>query len=872
MDKRIASSGLDGLDELLQNLWYGDNVVWQVDDLGDYIFFAEKFIDNAIKEGHTCVYIRFAPHKPILSTMEGLDIIEVDPAKGFDYFSTEVHRIIENYGRETFYVFDNLSTLVVEWATDELLANFFKATCPYLYELDTVTYFALTKGRHGHQAVAAIRETTQLLLNFYHVKGKAYLHPLKVYGRYSSQMFLPHLMQEDRWLPLFNSGEAASVSTKKGQHVLDPGAGSIAPWDSVYSKVLQYRMLYESGRIPLQEMMALKSELCRMIIGDRPHFKELSEKYFDIDDLVDIRERIIGSGMIGGKSVGMLLSRNIVLKEDASGEFSQIMEPHDSFYIGSDVFFTFLINNDLFRLKINLSNGYRLSKEEFTEVEQRFLEGRFPDDIMEQFRSMLDYFGQAPIIVRSSSLLEDNFGNAFAGKYRSEFCTNQGDPEERMAAFLEAVKLVYASALDPDALIYRKVHGLDNTDEQMAILVQRVSGTHYKNYFFPSLAGVTFSRNLFAWSEQIDPNKGMIRLVFGLGTRAVDRVDRDYPRIISVSHPQLRPERGIKVARYSQIEVDLLDLEKNEFRTVPVSALLKDFDYPKLRMYASLLKDDYIKDPVTNFISAADGKPVLTFNNLISKTKFVEIIGNAIQLIEKAYGQPVDVEFTAFIVPSNSIRLNILQCRPMKIPGKVESFSIPEELGQDDVLFRSSKTICGGVVPDIRYIVYVDPVIYSKDVDFEKKQTLGRIVGHLNERLGKEDQKFILMGPGRWGSSNLELGVNVTYSEIRNTSVLIEVARQTTEHRPDVSYGTHFFQDLVEEEIIYLPLYPDEPESQFNEKFFEESTNSFSEVLPEYDSFSDVIKLIDVPAVAGGAHACISADPEKQDAICFLKK
>ncbi|NYT19580.1 MAG: phosphoenolpyruvate synthase, partial [Methanosarcinales archaeon] len=323
---------------------------------------------------------------------------------------------------------------------------------------------------------------------------------------------------------------------------------------------------------------------------------------------------------------------------------------------------------------------------------------------------------------------------------------------------------------------------------------------------------------------------------------------------------------------YSQIEVDVLDLEKNEFMTVPVSVLLKDFDYPKLRMYASLLKDDHIKDPVTNFISAADGKLVLTFNNLIFKTKFVEIIGNAIHIIEKAYGQPVDVEFTAFIGPSNSIKLNILQCRPMKIPGKIGSFSIPEHLSKDDILFRSSKTISGGFVPDIRYIVYVDPVIYSKDVDFEKKQSLGRVVGHLNERLGKEDQKFILMGPGRWGSSNLELGVNVTYSEIRNTSVLVEVARTTTNHRPDVSYGTHFFQDLVEEDIIYLPLYPDEPESEFNEDFFANSRNSFSDVFPEYDSFKDIIKLIDVPAVTGGAHACISADPEKQDAICFLKK
>ena len=187
------------------------------------------------------------------------------------------------------------------------------------------------------------------------------------------------------------------------------------------------------------------------------------------------------------------------------------------------------MKNDLFRLRLQLTRDSHLTHEEFEEVEERFLDGEFPPAIMEQFRDMLDYFGQAPIIVRSSSLLEDSFGNAFAGKYRSEFCANQGSPEERMEAFLRAVKLVYASAINPDALSYRRKRGLGESDEQMAILVQRVSGMPYQNYFFPCLAGVAFSRNLYAWSNRIDPEQGMIRLVFGLGTRAVDRVGGDYP-------------------------------------------------------------------------------------------------------------------------------------------------------------------------------------------------------------------------------------------------------------------------------------------------------------------------------------------------------
>ena len=330
-------------------------------------------------------------------------------------------------------------------------------------------------------------------------------------------------------------------------------------------------------------------------------------------------------------------------------DFAEVLEAHDSFYIGSDVFFTFLVNNDLFRMRLQLSRATSISHEEFAEVEKRFLAGSFSPEIMEQFRDMLAYFGQAPIIVRSSSLLEDSFGNAFAGKYRSEYCANQGPPEERLEAFLRAVKLVYASALNPDALSYRRARGLGESDEQMAILVQRVSGTPYRRYFFPTLAGVAFSRNLYAWTDRIDPKQGMIRLVFGLGTRAVNRVGNDYPRMIAVSHPQLRPETGARIAKYSQTEVDLIDLDRNELATVPLAELLADRDYPNLHLLVSLMKDGYPVDPWTSRLETTTEALVLTFNNLIRRTAFVRIIGEMLARLEKAYGQPLDTEFTAAV-------------------------------------------------------------------------------------------------------------------------------------------------------------------------------------------------------------------------------
>ena len=149
-----------------------DNVVWQVDRLDDYRHFAEPFARQAIRDNRRTIYFRFAPHAPILPPIDGLETIAVNPHAGFDAFSGILHQIIEAEGREVFYIFDSLSALVVEWATDELLANFFQVTCPFLFELDTVAYFALTRGRHSHSAVARIRDTTQLLLDVYQVKER----------------------------------------------------------------------------------------------------------------------------------------------------------------------------------------------------------------------------------------------------------------------------------------------------------------------------------------------------------------------------------------------------------------------------------------------------------------------------------------------------------------------------------------------------------------------------------------------------------------------------------------------------------------------------------------------------------------------------
>jgi pyruvate,water dikinase len=846
MPSRIVTSGLPALDQVLQGLRLGDNVVWQVDRLEDYVQFAEPFVRQTIRDGRRCVYLRFAPHSPILPPLNGLATIEINPHTGFDAFSGALHEIIATEGREVFYVFDNLSALVVEWTTDELLANFFQVTCPFLFELDTVAYFALTRGRHSHSAVARIRDTTQVLLDVYQVDGNLYLHPLKVWDRYSPQMFIPHVMADGVWTPVFGSGEAAALSVSARRKPLQVKARSIAPWESVYRRLTQYHEAGMDLDEKTPEVAALKQEFSRMMIGTHPGFNRLMDAYFTLDDLFAIRDRLIGSGRIGGKAAGMLIARRILLAEPGEIDFAEVLEAHDSFYIGSDVFFTFLVNNDLFRLRLHLSRASHISHKEFSEVEQRFLAGWFSPEIMEQFR------------------------NAFAGKYRSEYCANQGTPEERLDTFLRAVKLVYASTLNPDAMAYRRARDLGESDEQMAILVQRVSGTPYKQFFFPILAGVAFSRNPYAWTDRIDPARGMIRLVFGLGTRAVNRVGNDYPRMIAVSHPQLRPESGAKIAKYSQWEVDLIDLENNTFMTRPLAEVLEGHDYPNLHLLVSLMKDGYLADPWTSRLETTQDGMVLTFNHLLAKTSFVCFIGEMLTRLEKVYGQPIDTEFTAAVDAAGRVRINLLQCRPMRLPGATGLVHLPEGIPPERVLFRSGRTISGGVTPPIRYLLYIDPVGYGAVGSLEAKKSLGRIVGRINDNPAITQGRILMMGPGRWGSSNINLGVNVSYADINNTTVLVEMAREEAGQVPEVSYGTHFFLDLVEAQIIYLPVYPNDPEAEFNREIFESLPNILTDLLPDAERFREIVRVFDLPVATGGLYGHVVADPQSQRAVCYL--
>ena len=577
-----VSTGINGLDEILNYLQMGDNVVLQVDDIEDYKKFVNPYVKTALAQNRRLVYMRFANHPPILEPNKKIKVYKLNANKGFESFSTQVHNIVRDEGLDVFYVFDCLSDLLMAWATDLMIGNFFVITCPYLFELNTVAYFAILRSRHSFKTIARIRETTQVLLDVYNNKGKICIHPLKAWKRYTPTMFLPHIMEGDKFVPILNSADAASILSYLTDKNATSSERNLDYWDRIFLKA--NNLLEDPGAV--QEKQEMVETLSRVMIGREKRMLSLVKEYFTLEDLVEIKKRLIGTGFIGGKSVGMLLARNI-LRKDPTFDWDAELELHDSFYIGSDIFYSYMVQNGWWKLLMEqkTDEGYfKVAKE----LKEKMLHGVFPDEVKEQFLFMLEYFGQSPIIVRSSSLLEDAFGNAFAGKYESYFCPNQGTPETRYKNFEDAVKKIFASAMNEDALTYRLQRGMAQQDEQMALLVQRVSGSHRNMYFFPDLAGVGLSYNTFVWQKGMDPKAGMLRIVFGLGTRAVNRVENDYPRIVALDAPLIKPySKQEDIRRFSQNEVDLLNLKENYFQSLPASDLLDESIESHLDMIAT---------------------------------------------------------------------------------------------------------------------------------------------------------------------------------------------------------------------------------------------------------------------------------------------
>jgi len=252
---------------------------------------------------------------------------------------------------------------------------------------------------------------------------------------------------------------------------------------------------------------------------------------------------------------------------------------------------------------------------------------------------------------------------------------------------------------------------------------------------------------------------------------------------------------------------------------------------------------------------------VLTFDNLVRNSDFVPTLKNVLAILARHYRAPVDVEFAITLAQDAgrpSLAFHLLQCRPQSSMKGQAVQPVPTGLPEDDQLFLASRMVPQGQVNRVEYVVYIDPMAYKSISDPSRRQDIARVVGRLNKAL--EDCNFILLGPGRWGSANSELGVPVGYADIFNARALVELAFRQQGITPEPSYGTHFFQDLVEARIYPLAIYPDESGDALNRDFIAQAQNHLAEVLPGDADLAQYVKVIHVPREREGCYLEIAMD------------
>ncbi len=619
--------------------------------------------------------------------------------------------------------------------------------------------------------------------------------------------------------------------------------------------------------ISREEAEGIRVALITRFISSQLPFISLSKNHITIRDFYDLLKHTLWSrkrpGKLGGKAAGMILAHKILLPllEKKDPELEAYIRVPETWYLNSGVFSEFLDRNNLYLFHTFKYKDREAIEKEYSRIEERFRFANFAPEVIQDFRKILEEIGEHPIIIRSSSMLEDNFGLAFSGKYLSIFLTNQGDLDTRLNHFILGLKKVFASTFGPDPILYRRDHGLLDYDERMAMMVQKVVGRRFGDYFFPFAGGVMFSKNVHTWNPKIRKEDGLVRLVFGLGTRAVDRVGSDYPRMIPLSHPLLRPEvTQDQIRKYSQRQVDVLNLKKGVLETVDFKTLTDQIDHPDLFYAVSVRQDDHLAPPMFKTQDLKGRDLCLTFDNLLTKSPFVSLAKKILSKIEAAYGRPVDIEFAW-----DDNQFYLLQCRSLSIRSEKERVDFPEDIFPDQILFTTPTALSNSVVSNLEYIVYVDPKAYDRLPTYEQKMKIAEIVNLLNKTLS--EKRYALMGPGRWGSNDINLGVRVTYSNINKTRVLVEIAFAKNGSTPEVSYGTHFFQDLVEADIAIVPLYPDDPGSVFNEEFLLNSPNLLRKILPEERELEEVVRVIHVPSVVSGQYLQVYLSSQQQKGI-----
>lgn len=544
-------------------------------------------------------------------------------------------------------------------------------------------------------------------------------------------------------------------------------------------------------------------------IADLANIKKIRNAYFawNPKDDPEFSGLIYGAKTVGGKGRSLLYALR-QLRDSGDPQLALTQVPV-SIYFGIDIFHDFL--GGIKRLDELIACG------DCGCLEKLFLAAPLPEIMRRAVREYLARVGD-PVVVRSSSRLEDSLKYSFAGKYLSVFLANNcGTLEERAVEVENQIKRIYARTFFPKAISYRVKHGLG--DDDMGIILIRMAGSWRGRYYYPTMAGVGYSQNFRRWSTRIKQDDGVLRIVFGMGTMSTKR---GYARTISLTNPFLRPDgqNPDKVAFHAQEKFQVVDRAapddlttldiKNEWRQLiqyhpDFAAYAQIFNYSSEGGFFTPLTKD------TTEIESGS-KVCLTFENFPRKYRnFFERMKKTLKLLEASMGVTADLEYAYEPVGDS---LSLIQSRPFW--SNDPCGDVIPDLKDKTILLQADRMVTPGCAERISTLVYIDHKIYNScPDDFHE---IARGIGKVNSEM--DGRPYILVAPGRVGSSNPLLGVPVQYNELTNCGCIVELGISRFGFMPELSYGTHFFSDLELDNVLYMPVFEGELDNIINTEWF----------------------------------------------------
>lgn len=819
MNRKLSGSGIV---TLAGGLRRSDNVVFQTENPAGYSDIISEIIEDTECHEGNFHFISFHCCDKRCNIPAGkVNILFSDPNLGFEQFVESCCAHIQKMTAGDILFIDCLTSLMGFWGSDWLIGYAYQIIIACTKSKRITTFTSMQKKCHRQFTVKHITDSASVIVRVMRDNmGRVCLVPSKAQDRSSVAMYKPYVMEPESGVrPVLTSSEMAELQNPPDRRS-----------DMQYFSCLDRLFL---GDEKADGAVAVR-KLCQVLMGMDSRIHDLAARYLTLDELKIIRKRTIGSGFIGGKAAGMIIGRKII-QQTLPDSHEHILFGDDSFFLGSDAFYTYLMYNSLwddYKSYSTEPDGAKSRK-----LHRMIINGEMPPELNERLEDLVDYYGHFPIIVRSSSLLEDSFDSSFAGKYESCFCILSGDDSQMLVQLGNVVKSVYASMFNREVDSYRKVSKLRARADIMSVIIQRVSGVYQGDFFFPHIAGVGHSYNSYIWDRKIDPDSGLLRLVAGLGTRAVSRGNSDYARMVAINRPNDYPMPGLENKRiYSQKYIDVIDSLSNRIRVVRPSELDTEDFQPSIRIIAS--RDSETEKMIYKSTGRSEVAWMIDYDYVINKTTFIETMSTILKTLESAYNSPVEIEFTVIFTDEQKYLINLLQCRPVQVQ-KVSDEK--NSAGADEyTVFRAKGTFLGGsnsLMLDT--VVYVNWDEYVK-LPPVKKRECAEYIGILNARIKKKDLNCLLLGYGRWGSSVTALGVPVEFSHIDGMKAVIEIGKIEKGLVPELSYGTHFFHDVVESKITYICVLEDK-ENFYLDETITKAANMIRKAVEEPEGLEKVI-------------------------------